>query len=145
MKRQNLLDRGSTACRDDNNITMSIMITSLEEFDAFFAYEINNAMFACQTTRPGIAIKVFEWFWPANPFERISQDSFHKRQNAKGYLAIRLNPIVQVCAKFWMKTASRIIISAQPLGASHQGIERVLYQFLLDLALLPVVSHFWVN
>ena len=94
-----------TTARRDDNTTTSIMITSLEKIDAFVAYVIDNAMFACQTARPGIAIKVFEWFWFANPFERISQDSFHKRQNAKGYLAIRLNPIVQVCAKFWMKNS----------------------------------------
>ena len=47
----------------------------------------------------------WQWFWFANPFERISQDSFHKRQDAKGYLAISLNPIVQVCTKFWMENS----------------------------------------
>ena len=94
-----------TAPRDDNNSTTSIMIPSLEEIDAFIADGIDNAMFACQTARPSIAVKVFEWFWFANPFERISQNSFHKCQNAKGYLAICLNPIVQVCTKFWMKNS----------------------------------------
>ena len=81
------------------------MITSLKKFNALIADKIDYAMFACQTARPGIAIKVFERFWFANPFERISQDSFHKRQNAKGDLAIRLDPIVQVCTKFWMKNS----------------------------------------
>ena len=101
------LNAGSrlTPCRDDNNSTTSIMIARLEKINALVADGIDNSMFACQTARPGIAIKVFEWFWFANPSERISQNRFHKRHNAKGYLAIRLNPIVQVCTKFWMENS----------------------------------------
>ena len=83
-QKQNILDRGS------------IMITSLKKFNALIADKIDNAMFACQTARPSIAIKVFKWFWFANPFERISDNSFYKHQNAKDNLAVRLNPIVQI-------------------------------------------------
>lgn len=55
------------------------MITGLQEINAVFSDEIDDAVFLRQTPRPCVWGKVLQRLWLAQTVKRVSQDGFNKR------------------------------------------------------------------
>ncbi len=71
-------------------------------------------MLLCNPARPATSENVLERFWLPDAAERVSQHGFIKLENSQGYLAVCIDPVTEILAKFAMEYGF-------PLSGSGQG------------------------
>ena len=69
------------------------MITGLYEINSFMPNNIYKPMFLSNSSRPNARSKKFEGLGLADALKRVSHYRFNQLKNAKGGLAVRLDPV----------------------------------------------------
>ena len=71
----------------------SIVVACLQEVYPVFAYQIHDAMFSCQSPRPGPSSQMLQWLRLSYPREWVSENILYYRQCPQCYLAVRFDPV----------------------------------------------------
>ena len=79
------------------------MIACLQKIDSTFANQVYKAVFLGESARPGAGRKVLQWLRLAHSREGISQNSLNQIEGAKGNLAVRFHPVLQILDELRMK------------------------------------------
>lgn len=70
------------------------MVASLKKVDAGILYQVDDAMFLCQTPRPRIGTKMLQWFRFADTLEWIAQDVVDDLQRTKADFTVGFYPVL---------------------------------------------------
>jgi hypothetical protein len=96
------------------------MISSLEKVDAFLSYQIDDAVFLSEPSRPGPGIEVFEWLWLSNAAAWFSENRLDQFQHSQSRFAICLYPILQVFLELRVENGvSRFTLRQDPPRVSN--------------------------
>lgn len=109
--------RGCTELCVRSHFRSSVVVPSLQEFNAIVEDFVDQAIRFIDPARPHITAKVFQRFRLPDAFRRFAQHGFHQIQHAQCRLAIRVHPIPQIFQAFILDDR---VPSA--FGARAQGV-----------------------